>query len=74
MNKRAFLKTLEEKIHTQNHGNFQIRIWQFRGQDPHCKDLALTMVIGRARADPLRKAHFTMIFHARVVFLVREGL
>ena len=29
------------KIHPKIHGNFQIRIWEFRGQNPHCKDPAL---------------------------------
>ena len=33
----------EEKIHPPKiHGKIQIRIWEFRGQSPHCKDPALT--------------------------------
>ena len=35
-------KKQEEKIHPKIHGNFQIGIWEFRGQNPHCKDPALT--------------------------------
>ena len=35
-------KKQEEKIHPKIHGNFQIRIWEFWGQNPHCKDPALT--------------------------------
>ena len=35
-------KKQEEKIHPKIHGNFEIRIWEFRGQNPHCKDPALT--------------------------------
>ena len=35
-------KKQEEKIHPKMHGNFQIRIGEFRGQNPHCKDPALT--------------------------------
>ena len=35
-------KKQEEKIHQKIHGNFQIRILEFRGQNPHCKDPALT--------------------------------
>ena len=36
-------KKQEEKIHQKIHGNFQIRIWEFWGQNPHCKDPALTI-------------------------------
>ena len=25
------------------HGKTQVRIWEFRGQNPHCRDLALTI-------------------------------
>ena len=41
---RAFFlgKNRKEKIHPKIHGNSQIRIWEFRGQNPHCKDPALT--------------------------------
>ena len=35
------LEKQEEKIHPKIHGNFQIRIWEFQGQNPHCKDPAL---------------------------------
>ena len=35
-------KKQEEKIHPKIHGNFQIGVWEFRGQNPHCKDPALT--------------------------------
>ena len=40
---RAFFlgKKQDEKIHPKIHGKIQIRIWEFRGQNPHCKDLAL---------------------------------
>ena len=34
-------KEQEEKIQTKIHGKIQIRIWEFCGQNPHCKDLAL---------------------------------
>ena len=33
------------KIHPKIHGNFQIRIWEFRGQNPHCKDQAMTILM-----------------------------
>ena len=36
-------KKQDEKIHAKIHGNFQIRIWEFRGQNPHCKDPALNL-------------------------------
>ena len=29
------------------HGKIQIRIWEFRGQNPHCKDLALNLFPGQ---------------------------
>ena len=29
------------KIHPKIHGKIQIRLWEFRGQNPHCKNLAL---------------------------------
>ena len=35
----------EEKIHTKIHGKIQIRIWEFRGQNPHCKALVLKLLI-----------------------------
>ena len=38
------LEKKEEKIHPKIHGNFQIRIWEFRGQNPHCKDPALIFI------------------------------
>ena len=39
---RAFISNKqEEKIHPQIHGKIQIRIWELRGQNPHCKDLPL---------------------------------
>ena len=37
---RAFF--LEKKTGGKNPRQFQIRIWEFRGQNPHCKDPALT--------------------------------
>ena len=33
------------KIHPKIHGNFQIKIWEFRGQNPHCKDPGLNASI-----------------------------
>ena len=35
----------EEKIHPKIHGKMQIRIWEFRGQNPHCKDPALRIFL-----------------------------
>ena len=35
-------KKQEEKIHPKIPRKIQIRIWEFRGQNPHCKDLSLT--------------------------------
>ena len=37
------LEKQEAKIHPKIHGKIQIRIWEFRGQNPHCKDLALNV-------------------------------
>ena len=37
-----FLGKNRRKIHPKIHGNFQIRIWEFRGQNPHRKDQAMT--------------------------------
>ena len=37
-------KKQEEKSTQKIHGNFQIRIREFRGQNPHCKDPALTIL------------------------------
>ena len=34
-------KKQEETIHPKIHGKIQIRIWELRGQNPHCKDLVL---------------------------------
>ena len=34
-------KTGGQKIHLKIHGKIQIGIWELRGQNPHCKDLAL---------------------------------
>ena len=34
-------KKKERKIHPKSYSKIQIRIWEFRGQNPHCKDLAL---------------------------------
>ena len=31
----------QEKIHRKIHSKIQIRIWELRGQNPHCNDLAL---------------------------------
>ena len=31
----------KRKIHPKIHSDFQIRFWEFRGQNPQCKDLAL---------------------------------
>ena len=34
-----------EKIHPKIHSKIQVGIWEFRGQNPHCKDLALTVYV-----------------------------
>ena len=39
------LEKQQDKIHPKIHGNFQIRIWEFRGQNPHCKDPALIVFL-----------------------------
>ena len=38
---RFLAKEQDEKIHPKIHSKIQIGIWEFRGQNPHCKDLAL---------------------------------
>ena len=35
------LEEQADKIYPKIHGKIQIRIWEFRDQNPHCKDLAL---------------------------------
>ena len=35
------LEKEEEKIHQKIHRKIQIGIWEFRGQNPHCRNLAL---------------------------------
>ena len=32
-----------KKQEAQIHGKIQIRIWEFHGQNPHCKDLAVML-------------------------------
>ena len=34
-------KKLEDKIHPKIHSKIQMRLWEFRGQNPHCKNLPL---------------------------------
>ena len=36
-------KKIGGKIHQKIHGKIQIGIWEFRGQNPHCKDPALIL-------------------------------
>ena len=42
------------EIHPKIHSKIQIRIWELRGQNPHCKDLAST----RDR----RRGHYERVF------------
>ena len=41
-------KKQEERIHPKIHSNIQIRIWEFCGQTPHCKDVPLMNSFGNS--------------------------
>ena len=47
----AFLLGNRGKIHPKIHGKIQIRVWELRGQNPHCKDLPLIFWCPIAIAD-----------------------
>ena len=38
-------KNRRKQIHPKIHGKIQIRIWELRGQNPHCRDLAVAQCL-----------------------------